>query len=192
MTDPSSLIDELLCGDDLRAEQASAALVRRGAEALPRLLDVVRFSSPDHRWWALHSLSHIYHSQADQTLMDALEDPDVGVRQAAALSLRHRPLAAALPSLISLLGCEDGLLSRLAGDASAALGAVGTPALAQAAGSPSSAATRIEAVRALALNEDPGAIPALYTALQDASALVEHWATEGLERRGLGMVYFPP
>lgn len=187
----SNLIDELICGDDVRAERASAALIRWGAEALPPLLHVVQSSSPDHRWWAVHCLSRIYHAQADQTLVDALQDPNVGVCQAAALSLRQRPLAAALPRLISLLGSEDGLLSRLAADALAALGAVGTPALAQAAADPSPA-TRIAAVRALALNEDPGAIPALYASLQDASALVEHWATDGLERRGLGMVYFQP
>lgn len=187
----SNLIDELISGDDLRAGQASAVLIRRGTEALPLLLGVIRSSSPDHRWWAIHSLAHIYHAQADQALVDALGDPDSSVCQVAALSLRHRPLASALPRLISRLGSEDGLLSRLAGDALAALGALGTPALAQAATDPSPA-TRIAAVRALALNEDPAAIPALYAALEDASALVEHWATDGLERRGLGMVYFRP
>jgi len=186
-----NLIDELISGDDLRAEQASAVLIRRGTEALPLLLGVIRSSSPDHRWWALHSLAHIYHAQADQALVDALGDPDSSVCQAAALGLRQRPLAAALPRLISLLGSEDGLLSRLAGDALAALGAVGTAALALAATDPSPAA-RIAAVRALALNEDPAAMPALYAALEDTSALVEHWATDGLERRGLDMVYFQP
>jgi HEAT repeat protein len=191
VTPLSYLIDELICGDDVRVEQASNALVRRGADAVPLLLHVIRSSSPDHRWWALHSLARIHHAQADQTLVNALGDPDISVCQAAALSLRQRPLAAALPRLISLLGSEDGLLSRLAGDALAALGAVGTPALAQAATDPSPA-RRIAAVRALALNEDPAAIPALYVALEDTSGMVEHWAVEGLERRGLGMVYFPP
>ncbi|MBM3122987.1 MAG: HEAT repeat domain-containing protein, partial [Chloroflexi bacterium] len=53
-------------------------------------------------------------------------------------------------------------------------------------------AVRMGAVRALAMNEDPGAIPALYAALEDPSSMVEYWAGEGLERRGLGMVYFQP
>ena len=52
------------------------------------------------------------------------------------------------------------MLSRLAGDALAALGAVGTAALALAA-SDRSPAARIAAVRALALNEDPAAMPVL-------------------------------
>lgn len=71
------------------------------------------------------------------------------------------------------------------------MGSAATIALADALHS-SSASARIAAARALALNQDPDAIPALYAALDGASSLVEYWAIEGLERRGLGMVYFPP
>jgi HEAT repeat protein len=78
----------------------------------------------------------------------------------------------------------------LAGDAPGnGLGRLACPG---AGGPPSSAVTRIGAVRALALNQDPDAIPPLYAALEDSSSMVEHWAVDGLERRGLGMVYFPP
>jgi HEAT repeat protein len=191
VTDPSNLIAELASGDDLRAERARAALTAHGLEALPALLRLAQSASPDHRWWALRCLTEIHHARADDRLLEGLHDPEVSVRQAAALALRDRPLAAAIPQLVSLLDSQDSLLSRLAGDALAAMGSVASPALAEAARS-SSAATRIGAVRSLALNQDPDAIPALYAALEDDSSMVEHWAVEGLERRGLGMVYFPP
>jgi HEAT repeat protein len=191
VTDLSSLIADLASGDDLRAERARASLAAHGLPALPALLRLARSSSPDHRWWAICCLADLHHEQADTALRNGLEDADLAVRQAAALALRDRPLATTVPQLASLLGSEDHLLSRLAGDALAAMGSAATIALADALHS-SSASTRIAAARALALNQDPDAIPALYTALEGASSLVEYWAIEGLERRGLGMVYFPP
>ena len=191
MTDLPNLIAELACGDDVRAERARTALASHGLEALPALLRLAQSETPDHRWWALRCLTDVHHPRADDRLLQGLHESDVAVRQAAALALRDRPLAAAIPRLVSLLDSADSLLSRLAGDALAAMGSVASPALAQAARS-SSAVTRIGAVRALALNQDPGAIPALYAALEDDSSMVEHWAVDGLERRGLGMVYFPP
>jgi len=189
--DLSNLIAELACGDDVRAERARTVLASLGLEALPALLRLAQSETPDHRWWALRCLTEVYHPRADDRLLEGLHDSDVSVRQAAALALRDRPLAAAIPRLVSLLDTQDSLLSRLAGDALAAMGSIASPALAEAARS-SSAATRIGAVRALARNQDPDAIPALYAALEDASSMVEHWAVDGLERRGLGMVYFPP
>jgi HEAT repeat protein len=189
--DLSSLIAELVCGHDVRAERARTALASLGLEALPALLRLTQSEIPDHRWWALRCLTEVYHPHADDRLLQGLHDSDASVRQAAALALRDRPLAAAIPSLIDLLASQDSLLSRLAGDALAAMGSVASPALAEAARS-SSAVTRIGASRALALNQDPEAVPALYAALEDDSSMVEHWAVDGLERRGLGMVYFPP
>ena len=191
MTDLSNLIAELACGDDVRAERARTALASHGLEALPALLRLAQSEIPDHRWWALRCLTEVYHPDADERLLEGQDDAEVTVRQAATLALRDRPLAAAIPRLVSLLDSSDSLLSRLAGDALAAMGSVATPALAQAVRS-SSAVTRIGAVRALALNQDPDAVPALYAALEDSSSMVEHWAVDGLERRGLGMVYFPP
>lgn len=175
----------------MRAERARTALASHGLEALPALLRLAQSETPDDRWWALRCLAEVYHPHADDSLLRGLYDAEVSVRQAAALALRDRPLAAAIPRLASMLDSADSLLSRLAGDALAAMGSVASPALAEAARS-SSAATRIGAVRALAFNQDPDAVPALYAALDDDSSMVEHWAEDGLERRGLGMVYFPP
>ena len=139
----------------------------------------------------MRCLADLHHPQADQILVEGLRDPDLSVCEAAALALRDRPMAVAVPELVRLLASRDSLLSRLAGDALAAMGSVATPALAQALQS-LSVTERIAAARALALNLDAGAIPALCASLADVSRLVEYWAEEGLERRGLGMVYFLP
>ncbi len=191
MPELSSLIDDLASGDDLRAESARVSLAACGPAALPALVRLARSPETDHRWWGVRCLSDQHHAQADQLLIGGLDDPDLSVRQAAALALRDRPMVTAMPQLVSLLGHQDGLLARLASDALSAMGSVGTSGLAEAMQS-SSAAARIGAARALALNLDSAAIPALYAALDDASSMVEYWAIEGLERRGLGMVYFPP
>lgn len=191
MTELSSLITDLASGDDLRAERALASLAAHGLAALPALLQLARSPSPDHRWWAIRCLADLHEGRADTALRNGLQDADLAVCQAAAVALRDRPLATAIPQLAALLGSKDHLLSRLASDALAATGSAATSALAEALQS-TSATTRIAAARALAFNQDPGAIPALYAALEDASSLVEYWAIEGLERRGLGMVYFPP
>lgn len=182
---------ELASGDDRRAERASEALARLGPRSLPRLLQLTQSDSADLRWWAVRCLAGIYEPGADRALVEALGDPSPAVRQAAAVALRQRPLADAIPALLALLGCDEALLQRLAGDALAACGAEATAALALAAKDPAPA-IRVGAVRALALNDDPGAIPALYAALEDPSSMVEYWAGEGLDRRGLGMIYFQP
>ena len=52
--------------------------------------------------------------------------------------------------------------------------------------------SRLEAVRALALLEDHRAIPVLFHALDDESALVTHWADQGPQRMGVGMTFFKP
>ena len=49
---------------------------------------------------------------------------------------------------------------------------------------------RLEPAPALALIGDPSAIPALFAALDEGSALLEHWASQGLERMGVGMKFF--
>ena len=39
---------------------------------------------------------------------------------------------------------------------------------------------------------DTRAIPELYKMLDSDSALLEYWASDGLERMGVGMVFFAP
>jgi NADPH-dependent ferric siderophore reductase len=47
-------------------------------------------------------------------------------------------------------------------------------------------------MRVLALVGDKSSIPALFEALDSDSMLIEYWANEGLERMGVGMVFFKP
>jgi HEAT repeat protein len=51
---------------------------------------------------------------------------------------------------------------------------------------------RIHALRALAEIRDHRAIPIMMQVMQEDSALLQHWAQEGLERLGLDMVYIKP
>jgi hypothetical protein len=51
---------------------------------------------------------------------------------------------------------------------------------------------RIHALRALAEIRDHRAIPVMMQVMQEDSALLQHWAQEGLERLGLDMVYIKP
>jgi HEAT repeat protein len=51
---------------------------------------------------------------------------------------------------------------------------------------------RIEAARALGFIGDARAVPQLFKALDGDSAILEYWADQGLERMGVGMVFFNP
>jgi HEAT repeat protein len=48
------------------------------------------------------------------------------------------------------------------------------------------------ALRSLSEIGDHRAIPAMMKALGEESALLQYWATEGLQRLGLDMVYMKP
>ena len=77
-------------------------------------------------------------------------------------------------------------------DALIAMGKAATPALIKTLVQSPQPRVRANAARALALIADPSAIPALFGALEDESSLVQHWADHGLERMGVGQVYFKP
>ena len=184
-----SLLSDLVSEDDLRAADAVQRLAKVGEQACQPLLSLMQSSNPDHRWWATMALSEMDGSTATDGLIRALEDPDAAVRQAAALGLNQRPAISAIPRLIRALGDSDRLLARLAAGALAALGPEAVSPLTVALRSPD-AAVRIEAVRAMAHIEDPSVVPTLFAALSDPSAVVVHLAEEGLNRMGVGMVYF--
>jgi HEAT repeat protein len=185
-------VAELISGSDDRAEAATHKLAAMGERALDPLLALQSSQEDDHRWWATRALAALNTPLAGLALEQALKDDSPAVRQCAALALRHHPTPTAIPALIRALADDDRLAARLAADALTALGSLAIPALANALGSASPAA-RIEAVRALAAMEDPEAVPALYAAFQEGgSSLMEYWAEHGLQRLGLGMVYFSP
>jgi HEAT repeat protein len=189
--DLQTLFEELGSGDDLRAEGAVHALADRGESVLPWLHQELDSINPDQRWWAIAALAQIDHEQARKALKLGLSDPDPSVRQCAAFGLRRQPYQGALPDLVAALGASDRLLARLAADALVALGEYALESLTKALRS-EDPTIRIEAARALAQMEDPGAIPPLFAALDDPSQLVVHWAERGLEKLGVGMMFYKP
>jgi HEAT repeat protein len=189
--DLQTLLKQLSSGDDLRAEVAVHALANRGETVLPWLYDELDSENPDQRWWAIAALAQIDHEQAREALKNGLSDPDPSVRQCAAFGLRRQPHQEALPDLVAALGASDRLLARLAADALIALGERALESITKALRS-DDPAVRIEAARALAQMEDPAAIPPLFAALDDPSQLVVHWAERGLEKLGVGMMFFKP
>jgi len=189
--DLRALLADLTSGDEARAESAVPGLAALGEAALPGLLELLRTPDRDRRWWATRALAALGGDGAISALVRALQDPESEIRQCAALGLRHQPVAGAVHALCAALNDPDRLTARLAGDALIAVGPRATPDLIELIAQAGPAA-KIEAVRALAGIGDQRAIPALYSLLDDPSALVQHWAEEALERMGVGMVYFKP
>ena len=186
-----SILIELTSGDDERAEAVVPQVASLGETAVDSLLALLESPSSDNRWWATRALAVIDHSKAQDGLQRALGDDDPNVRQCSALSLRMNPTPSAIPALVNALHDSDRMVARLAADALVAIGASAIPALSQSMQA-SDTAVRMEAMRALAAIEDPDALHALFSALDDPSPLVCYWAEHGLERLGVGMVYFKP
>ncbi len=191
MIDPAILVVDLTSQDELRAEAAVAALTDQGEPALDATLPLLESPSSESRWWAVRVLAAIRTPRSAAALTQSLDDPDPLVRHAAAIGLRIQPSIQAAPALVSRLGDRDRLMARLSSDALAALGAPAVPHLHRALLS-SDIGTRIYTARALASMHDRSAIPDLFTALDDPSPIVEHWAQRGLDSLGVGMVFFAP
>lgn len=191
LQDLQSLLSDLTSRDDDRAEGVVPALLLYGESALKALFVLLDDESADKRWWAVRALAEFDAPKVGESLSQALTDPDQSVRQCAAVALRHHPTPDAIILLIEALNNEDRLYARLSGDALTAIGKPAIPALTQALQSvhPS---VRVEATRALALMELPETIPILFDASEDPSTMVRHWIDEGLNRLGLGMVFFEP
>lgn len=121
----------------------------------------------------------------------ALKDESELVRHCAALALRRQPHLDAIPPLADLLSGEDRFLARLAADALAAIGKPATRTLLEIV-EHADLPARLEAVRALAAIGDHDSVSIMFALLDDDSALIEYWANEGLEKMGIGMVFFEP
>jgi HEAT repeat protein len=191
VSDLAEAMAGLLSGDERQAEAAAACLPSLGAAALVRLTGLTSSSDPEARWWATRALSGFADPAAVMAVLTRLSDPDPAVRQCAAIGLRLQPSIASLPALTRALFDDDALVARLAADALAAAGPDAIPHL-QSTLQSGSRRARLEAARALAGMRHNSAIPALYAALEDPSPLVQHWAEQGLEALGMGMVYFSP
>ena len=192
------LLSDLTGGSETRAEKAVPELIDLGQEAIPALLDLTRSSEVDHRWWGLRVLAQSPHSQAEW-LIPFLNDPAREVRQCAALGLAIKPAESATQPLVQALRDEDSMVSSLAVNALVKIGKEAVPALIEVVkqspepaegNAPQSA--RIHALRALAEIRDHRAIAVMMKVMEEDSALLQHWAKEGLDRLGLDMVYIKP
>jgi HEAT repeat protein len=184
------LLAELISGDDTRAERSIAALTALGTAVTPALLDLTRAADADTRWWAVRALAASPHTRT-QDLLPLLGDPAAEVRAAAALAICDHPHECAVSSLVETLRDVDALVAGLAGNA---LVKIGSPAVASLLEvmKEAPAGVRIAALRTLAEICDHRAIPVLMKSLGEESALLQYWATEGLQRLGLDMVYMKP
>jgi HEAT repeat protein len=195
------LLEDLVSGEEARAEAAIPQLAEMDADAIPALLDLTHSADVDQRWWALRALASTPQARTEM-LVPFLNDPAPEIRQCAALGLALKPDERATEPLIRALSGDDAMLSSLAVNALVRIGSPAIPALIEAVKSRPSTeesgegkktqSRRIHALRALAELRDHRAIPVMMQVMQEDSALLQHWAREGLERLGLDMVYIKP
>jgi len=175
----------------VRAESAVMPLIGLGQDAIPALMDLTQSSNVDSRWWALRTLAESPFCQTEWLIPFLSNDPTPEVRQCAALGLANKPDEGATQPLVRALSDEDDMVGRLAANVLVKIGKVSVLSLIEVVKkAPQSA--RIHALHALAEIRDPRAIPVMMKVMEENSALLQHWAKEGLERLGLDMVYIKP
>lgn len=183
------LLTALESGDDHQAERAMHALIAEGERIIPLMRTWLDSPNAERRWWAVGIFAQIDVADVD-LILPALRDESVEVRQAAALGISHHPSPKALPALLDTLRDTDRMLASLSANALAEIGeAAVPPLLALLEQDDVRQSARVEAMRALAKIGDTRAIPAMMAALEEDSALMQHWAEAGLEKLGLDMVY---
>ena len=185
-----SLLQDLVSGDEARAEDAVTALIELGQDVIPALRDLTLSPDADSRWWALRTLAQSPLLRTEW-LVPFLNDPSPEVRQCAVLGLAVKPDEHATSSLVQALGDEDSMVCSLAVNALVKIGGAAVPSLIEVVKGKKQSA-RIHALRALAEIGDQRAIPVMMSVMDEDSALLHHWAQEGLERLGLNMVYIKP
>jgi HEAT repeat protein len=185
-----SLLVELTCGDDLRAELASARLPDYGNEGLALIQELLMSPEIDSRWWAVRTLAQMKDPPVD-LLNKALEDGSQEVRQCAALAICHHPNNSFIPCLLKLLMEPDSITSNLAATALTAIGRESIQGLLELLPMLKDS-NRIDAFRAIASIKDERAITVLMAGLDEDSLAINYWAEEGLNKLGLGMVYIKP
>ncbi|MCJ7703222.1 MAG: HEAT repeat domain-containing protein [Anaerolineales bacterium] len=189
--DLDTLISNLISDNEALAIAAVDEISAFGAAALPALFQLLESPNPNERWWAIRVLSAIPSRDVTCRLRESLGDPDYTIRQCAALGLSQQPDIGSIPDLIERLDDTDRLVARLAADALIAIGGPAvTDLIAVLEGGQQPA--KVEAARALAVIGDTRAIPTMFAAREDGSALVRHWVEQGFERMGVGMQFFKP
>jgi len=206
-------LDSVAAGDDARTEEAALALghrsvesvptarlsvstelddaVRRSARVMPSLRALLADADTDRRWWAARALAAVGTPAARDLLIATLTDPDPDVRACAAQGLGELRAEEAVAGLVRCLADPSPFVSRIAADGLARIGPPAVTALI-AALQEGEVLARAGAARALSFIQPEDAIPALYAALDDPSAIVTYYAEEALERMGVGLVFFRP
>jgi HEAT repeat protein len=182
-------LDDWFSGDDARM---TAALGRITEADLPALREAAASREPETRALAATALGAIKSEDALAALLPLSADPDATVRAAAFHALGQQRAAEAVTPLLFALSDRSPYLARLAADALIQIGEPAVLPLIEALDHEVEPRVRVNLARALALIADARAIPALFRALDDESHLVEHWADAGLEKMGVGQVYFKP
>lgn len=182
-------LTELFSGDE---ERARAALEKVSVADVPELVEAASSPSPENRSWAVAALGAIREPATVNALLTLTVDPDPEVRAAVFYALGQQRAPEAITPLMFALSERSPYLARLASDALIQIGAPAVPALCEALDREVETAVRVNLARALALIADVRSIPALFRALDDDSAIVQHWADHGLEKMGVGQVYFRP
>jgi HEAT repeat protein len=167
-----------------------AGLIALDDQALPALREAVRSADADGRWWIVRALAELPCVRTGD-LLPFLEDSAPEVRQAAALGLGASPTESAIPGLVRALYDPDSMVASLAANALSRAGTAATPPLLEVL-SEAPQVIRILAMRALSELKDHRAIPVMMKALDDDSAVIQHWAREWLERLGLDLVFMKP
>jgi HEAT repeat protein len=185
------LLDELLSGDETRAENAVPALIELGEDAISALMDAAQSPNADSRWWALRTLAQSPLLRTEWLVPFLLNDPAPEVRQCAALGLGTKAYESAIQPLVQALSDKDSMTGNLAMHALVKIGKPAVPALIECVKNEKQLA-RILALRALAEIRDHRAIAVMMQVMEEDSVLLQHWAKEGLERLGLDMVYIKP
>ena len=185
------LITKLISDDDVQAVKAVDEISALGTSALPALFQLLGSPNPNSRWWAIRVLSAIPDPEVRLRQRESLNDPDYTIRQCAALGLSQQPDIDSIPDLIERTNDSDRLVARLAADA---LIAIGGPAVTDLISTLENGPqpSKVEAARALAVIGDTRAIPAMFAAWENGSALIRHWVEQGFERMGVGMQFFKP
>jgi len=183
-----TLLDDLTSGDEDRAEKAVSPLIELGEDAISSLLELTRSKDVDARWWALRTLAQSPLCRTEWLLPFLANDLSPEIRQCAALGLAEKADESATQALVQALSDDDNLVDSLAANALVKIGGAAVPSLIEIVTSGKQSA-RIYALRALAEIKDHRAIPIMMKVMQEDSALLQHWAKEGLDRLGLDMVY---
>ena len=161
-----------------------------GTKALPALFKLLDESDPNKRWWAIRVLSAIPDPEVPETQASSQRS---GLHHTAMRSFRSEPAAKCEyhPGFDTDVKCQDRLVARLSADALIAIGGPAVTDLIEILeNGPQS--SQVKSARALAVIGDTRAIPAMFAAWEDGSALIRHWIEQGFERMGVGMQFFKP